>query len=80
MTIYVIKTVMILQKQSNRITTKAYPPRKQPAANLLIAPKIHFSEMHMAGSRLLFRPDLIIAQLPHEYFLVYGLPGVVEHR
>ena len=45
-----------------------------------LLPKIHFSETQTAGSRLLFRPDLVIAQLPHEYFLVYGLPGVVEHR
>src|SRR5262249_6955328 len=33
-----------------------------------------------AGSLLLFRPDLVVAQLPHEYFLVYGPPGVIEHR
>lgn len=43
-------------------------------------PKIHFSETQTDGSPLLFRPYLVIAQLPHEYFLVYGLPGVVEHR
>ena len=45
-----------------------------------LLPKIHFSETQTAGSRLLFRPYLVIAQLPHEDFLVYGLPGVVEHR
>ena len=55
-------------------------PRKQPAANLLIASKNPLQQTQTAGSRLLFRPDLVIAQLPHEYFLVYGLPGVVEHR
>jgi hypothetical protein len=36
--------------------------------------KNHFSETQTAGSRLLFRSDLVIAQLPHEDFLVYGLP------
>src|SRR6478752_6481734 len=56
------------------------PPRKQPTANSRLLPKIHFSEMQTAGSRLLFRPYLVIAQLPHEDFLVYRLPGVVEHR
>jgi hypothetical protein len=54
---------------------------QQAAANLSIAsPKIPFSEMQTAGSRFLFRPYLVIAQLPHENFLVYGLSGVVEHR
>lgn len=56
---------------------KARPPRKQPAARLSIASK----KFTLANcSRLLFRPYFVIAQLPHEYFLVYGLPGVVEHR
>jgi len=50
----------------------------QGASRLL--PKIHFSETQMAGSRPLFRPYFVIAQLPHENFLVYGLPGVIEHR
>jgi len=45
-----------------------------------LLPKIHFRETQTAGSWLLFRPYFVIAQLPHEYFLVYGLPGVVEHR
>ena len=44
-----------------------------------LLPKIHFSETQTAGLRLLFRPYFVVAQLPHEYFLVYGLPGVVEH-
>lgn len=30
-------------------------------------------------SRLRFRSDLVVAQSPHEHFLVYGLPGVVEY-
>jgi hypothetical protein len=46
----------------------------------LLFPKIYFSGTQTAGLRLLFRPYLVIAQLPHEHFLVYGLPGVVEHR
>src|SRR5215471_13550369 len=45
-----------------------------------LLPKIQFSETQTAGSLLLFRPDLVITQLPHEHFFVYGLPGVVEHR
>lgn len=58
---------------------KARSPRKQPAASLSIASK---NPLHRNanGSRLLFRPYFVIAQFPHEYFLVYGLPGVVEHR
>src|SRR5262249_7284000 len=31
-------------------------------------------------SRLRFRPDLVVAQRPHEHFLIYRLPGIVEHR
>src|SRR5215467_241798 len=33
-----------------------------------------------AVSGLLFRPDLVVLQGPHKHFLVYWLPGVVEHR
>ncbi len=31
-------------------------------------------------SWLRFRPDLVVAQRPHEHFLIYRLPGIVEHR
>jgi hypothetical protein len=51
---------------------------RQQISRLL--PIIDFSKTQPAGLRLLFRPYLVIAQLSHEYFLVYGLPGVVEHR
>jgi hypothetical protein len=51
---------------------------RQLISRLLL--KIHFSKTRTASSRFLFRPYFVIAQLPHEHFLVYGLPGVVEHR
>src|SRR6516162_8167937 len=56
------------------------PPRMHPATSLSIASKNPLQRSATAGSPLLFRPDLVVAQLPHEHFLVYGLPGVVEHR
>src|SRR5215469_13020116 len=57
------------------------PPRMHPATSLSIASKNPLRRSATTvGSLLLFRPDLVVAQLPHEYFLVYGLPGVVEHR
>ena len=38
------------------------------------------SQTRRGVSRLRFRPDLVIAQRPHEHFLIYRLPGIVEHR
>src|SRR5215831_11415761 len=52
------------------------PPRLHPATSLSIA---SLQRSATADLLLLFRPDLVVAQLPHEHFLVYGLPGVVEH-
>src|SRR5215467_1438064 len=31
-------------------------------------------------SWLRFRPDLVVTQRPHEHFLIYRLPGIIEHR
>ena len=45
-----------------------------------VLPKIHLSGTQTVSLLLLFRPDLVIAQLAHENFFVYRLPGVVEHR
>src|SRR5215472_32580 len=56
-----------------------HPSAQLPATSLCIASKNPPQRSAAAVSLLLFRPDLVIAQLPHEYFLVYGLPGVVEH-
>src|SRR6516164_9827031 len=58
----------------------AHPSAQIPSTSLSITSKNPLRETQTAGSLLLFRPDLVIAQLPHEYFLVYGSPGVIEHR
>src|SRR5215469_17951789 len=55
-------------------------PRMHPATSLSISSKNPLQRSATAGSLLLFRPDLVVAQLPHEHFLVYRSPGVVEHR
>jgi len=67
-----------MEKSQLGMQARLHAGSRQLISRLL--PRIHFSETQMAGSGLLFRPDLVIAQLPHENFLVYGLPGVVEHR
>src|SRR5262245_7412167 len=61
------------------IECKAMPPRSFLQTNLSIASK-NPPRQHDGRLRLLFRPDLVVAQLTHEHFLVYGAPGVVEHR
>jgi hypothetical protein len=54
MTIFVIKTVMLLQKQFNCITAKARVKASSLRLISRLLPKIHFSETQTAGSRLLF--------------------------
>src|SRR5262249_7222257 len=61
-------------------TFPAHPSAQLPATSLAIASKNPTAANTTAASRLLFRPDLVVAQLPHENFLVYGPPGVIEHR
>ena len=50
------------------------------ATCLMIASGNPLQRSAQAGLLLLFRPDLVIAQLPHENFLIYGTAGVIEHR
>src|SRR5262249_42501908 len=56
------------------------PPRLHPATSLSIASKNPLHRSATAGSLLLFCPDFLVAQPPHEHFLVYGPSGVIEHR
>src|SRR5690348_11522971 len=55
-------------------------PLELPAISVSIVSKNPTTANPTAGSLLLFRPDLVVAQLPHEHFFVYRLPGVIEHR
>src|SRR5262252_83580 len=67
-------------KTNLTLGTARHRSAQLPATSFDWFDQSQFSETQTAGSLLLFRPDLVIAQLPHEHFLVYGLSGVVEHR